>query len=95
MLVKVAVAVALKVPVVVAAATVTDAGTASKVLLLASVTVDPPVGAAALRLTVHVLIPPGLRLVGLQVSAEIRPGATRAIMTLRELLPRLAVTAGF
>jgi hypothetical protein len=41
----VAAAVALNVAVVAPAATVTDAGTVSKVLLLPSVTLDPPAGA--------------------------------------------------
>jgi hypothetical protein len=40
-----AAAVALNVAVVAPAATVTDAGTVSEALLLASVTLDPPVGA--------------------------------------------------
>jgi hypothetical protein len=40
-----AAAVALKVAVVAPAATVTDAGMVSRVLLLARVTLDPPVGA--------------------------------------------------
>ena len=78
---KVAAAVALKVVVPAPAAIVTDAGTASRVLLLFSVTVDPPVGAAAFKVTVHLLTPPGLRLEGLHVSVETRTGATRAIMT--------------
>lgn len=39
-------AVALNVAVVAPAATVTDAGTVSRVLLLASVTAEPPTGAA-------------------------------------------------
>jgi hypothetical protein len=41
-----AAAVALKVAVVAPGATVTVAGTVSKALLLATVTLDPPVGAA-------------------------------------------------
>ena len=88
-------AVALKVAVVAPAATVTDAGTVSKVLLLVSVTLAPPVGALWVSVTVHVLTPLGPRLVGLQASAETGPGATRAIMTPCELLPRVAVTVGF
>jgi hypothetical protein len=93
--VKVAAAVALKVALVAPAATITDAGTLSKVLLLFRVTLDPPVGAAAFKVTVHALTPLGLRLVGLQPSDETRTGATRAIMELFELLPRVAVTVGF
>ena len=41
-----AAAVAVKVAVVAPAATMTEAGTASEALLLVSVTLDPPVGAA-------------------------------------------------
>jgi hypothetical protein len=94
LLVNVAPAVALKAVVLAPAAIVTDAGTASRVLLLLNVTVDPPVGAAAFKVTVHLLTPPGLRLEGLQVSVETRTGATRAIMKFCELLPRVAVTVG-
>ena len=50
-----AAAVALKVAVVPPAATVTDACTVSEVLLLASVTLDPPVGAVWVSVTVQVL----------------------------------------
>ena len=48
-------AVALKVAVVAPAATVTEAGTVSRALLLASVTLVPPVGAAWVTVTVQVL----------------------------------------
>jgi hypothetical protein len=86
-------AVALKVAVAVPAGTVTDAGTVSNVLLLASVTLDPPAGAFWLSATVQVLAAPGLRLVGLQVSEETRTvaGANRSIVVVWELLPRVAV----
>ena len=50
-----AAAVALKVAVVAAAATVTDAGRMSEVLLLASETVAPPAGAVWVSVTVQVL----------------------------------------
>ena len=46
-------AVALKAAVVAPLATVTDAGTVSALLLLARFTVSPPLGAAAVRLTVQ------------------------------------------
>jgi hypothetical protein len=52
-----AAAVELKVAVVAAAATVTDAGTVSEALLLDRVTEEPPVGAVCVRVTVHVLTP--------------------------------------
>jgi hypothetical protein len=60
--------------------------------LLASETLEPPAGAAALNVTVQVLTPPGLRLVGLQVSAETSTGAVRLIVAVLELLPKVAVT---
>jgi hypothetical protein len=64
------VVVALNVAVVAAAATVTEAGTASAALLLERVTLAPPDGAAALRVTVHALDAFCPRLVGLQASEE-------------------------
>jgi hypothetical protein len=63
-------AVALNVAVLAPAATVTDAGTVSKVLLLDSVTLDPPVGAEAFKATVQFAAALGLRLPGLQVRDE-------------------------
>ena len=87
-----AVAVALKVAVVAPAATVTDAGTVRRVLLLASVTLEPPAGAAWVKVTVHVLAALWLRLVGLHVAPETSPGANRLIVAVCELLPRDAVT---
>jgi hypothetical protein len=87
-----AAAVALNVAVVAPAATVTDACTVSEALLLASVTLEPPAGAAWERVTVQVLAEFCPRLVGLQVTPETRPGATRLIAAVCELLPRVAVT---
>ena len=52
-----AAAVAVKVAEVAPAATVTEAGTVTAVLSLESVTVAPPVGAAAVRVTVQPLVP--------------------------------------
>ena len=92
MLAKVAAAVALKVAVVAPAATVTDAGTVSKVLLLASVTLAPPVGAAWLKVTVQVLAALGARLAGLQATPDTSTGASRLMVAVFELLPRVAVT---
>jgi hypothetical protein len=51
-----AAAVALKVAVVAPAATVTEAGTVSEALLLARVTLEPPVGAVWVSVTVQVEI---------------------------------------
>jgi hypothetical protein len=85
-------AVALNVAVVAPAVTVTDAGTVSKVLLLASATLDPPVGAVWVSVTVHVLTALCPRLVGLQATPETSTGASRLMVAVCELLPRVAVT---
>ena len=87
-----AAAAAVKVAVVAPAGTVTDAGTVSKVLLLASITLEPPLGAAWVKVTVHVLAVPGPRPVGLQATPEMRPVATRLMVAVFELLPRVAAT---
>jgi hypothetical protein len=86
-----AAAVALNVAVVAPAATVTDAGTVSEALLLASVTLDPPVGAVWVRVTVHVLTALCPRLVGLQARVETSTCASRLIVAVWELVPRVAV----
>jgi hypothetical protein len=88
-----AAAVALKLAAVAPAATVTEAGTVSSALLLASVTLAPPVGAVWVSVTVHALTAPWPRLVGLQDTPETRTGAARAIVAVCELPPRVAVTA--
>jgi hypothetical protein len=67
----VAAAVALKVAVVDPAAAVTDAGTVSEVLLLASVTAEPPAGAAVFKVTVQLAAVLVFRLTGLQATDEI------------------------
>jgi hypothetical protein len=77
--------VALKVAVVAAAATVTDAGTVRVELVLVRVTEAPPVGAAWVRVTVQVLEEFGPRLVGLQASEETSTGATRLMVAWAEL----------
>ena len=79
------VVVALKVAVVAAAATVTDAGTLRVELVLVKVTLAPPVGAAWVRVTVQVLEEFGPRLVGLQASEETSTDATRLMLALAEL----------
>ena len=86
-----AAAVALKVAVVAPTVTVTDAGTVSKVLLLVSVTLDPPAGAVCVSVTVQVLTALCPKLVGLHATPDTRTGAVRVIMAVCELLPRVAV----
>jgi hypothetical protein len=80
------VVVALKVAVVAAATTVTDAGTVRVELVLVRVTLAPPVGAAWVRVTVQVLEEFGPKLVGLQATEETSTGATRLMLVLAELL---------
>jgi hypothetical protein len=53
-----AAAIALKVATTAPAATVIAAGTVSELLLLASVTADPPAGAVWVSVTVHALTAP-------------------------------------
>ena len=78
--------VALKVAEVAAAATVTEAGTVRVELVLVSVTLAPPVGAAWVKVTVHVVDELWPRLVGLQASEETSTGATRLTVVFAELL---------
>jgi hypothetical protein len=52
----------------------------SSVLLLASVTLDPPAGAAWVSVTVHVPTAPCPRLAGLQAAAETSTGASRLMV---------------
>jgi len=75
---------ALKVAVVAAASTVTDAGTARVAFVFVSVTVTAA-GAAFVSKTVHALDEFAPRLVGLQVSEEISTGATRLTVVFAEL----------
>ena len=90
-----AAAVALNVAVVVPVATVTDAGMVSEALLLARVTLDPPVGADWVTVTVQVLTALCPRLVGLQARVETSTGASRLMAAVWELLPKVAVTVAF
>ena len=84
--------VALKVAVVAAAATVTDAGTVSVVLVFVSVTNAPPAGATLVSVTVQALEAFCPRLVGLQASDDTSAGATRLIVALAEVLLYVAAT---
>lgn len=75
-------AVALKVPVVDPAATVTVAGTVTSLVLLVRVTAVPPVGAAALRVTVQASVPAPVRVAFVQVR-ELRAPAVVSPVPLR------------
>jgi len=68
--------VALNVAEVDPAATVTEAGTVSTVLVFVSVTTAPPAGATFVSVTVHVPEAFGPKLAG-QASEETSTGATR------------------
>jgi hypothetical protein len=85
-------AVAVKVAVVAAAVTVTEAGTVNELLLSAIVTVVPPVGAAFDSVTVQVLVPLEFRLMGVQASEDRVTAVTRLMEAVRETLPSVAVT---
>jgi hypothetical protein len=58
----------VKLPVVAPAATVTEAGGVSAVLLSESVTPVPPVGAACEMVTVQLVLPPDATEVGVQLK---------------------------
>jgi hypothetical protein len=86
-------AVALNVVVAEPAGTVTvDAGTGSSALLLDRETAVPPAGATWLRVTVQVVPTPEVKLVGLQVSEDRTPGATRLTVAFFETPLRVAVS---
>ena len=78
--------VALKVAVVAAASTVTDACTVSVLFVFVNVTEAPPTGAALLSVTVQVLDAFGPRLAGLQPSDVTVTGATMLTDVLAEVL---------
>ena len=61
-------------------------------MLLPSVTLDPPVGAVWPSVTVHVLTALSPRLVGLHTRVDTSTGASRLIVAVFELVPRVAVT---
>jgi hypothetical protein len=60
------------------AAIVTEAGTVAEALLLASVTTAPPVGAAAVKVTVPVTDVPPVTLAGLTVT-ELKDAVATAV----------------
>jgi hypothetical protein len=81
-------AVAVKLAVVLAAATVTEAGTVSAPRLLESATVAPPV---CETVTVQVELPPEPSVEGAQLSAVRVTGAVRATLAVWVLPFRVAV----
>jgi hypothetical protein len=84
-------AVAVKEPVVAAAATVTLAGTVKLALLLVKVTADPPVGAGPLRVTVQALVPGPVKEAGLQVRLLTVTDGTLTTPPVAEVVSDMAV----
>lgn len=74
------------------AGTVADAGTVSIELADDRVTAEPPLGAARFRTTVQFAVADGGRLDGLHATELTVTVATRLMVALCELLPRVAVT---
>lgn len=83
---------AVKLAVVADAATVTEAGTVSSVLLSDRATERPAVGAAALSVTVQVLLALEVNAWGVQVRLLKVTGAVKAIEALVEVPLAVAVT---
>ena len=77
---------ALKLPVVAPAATVTETGTVSAVWLLLKDTAAPPAGAGLVSVTVQELVAFDPRLVGLHAREDTRTGANRLMVAGAELL---------
>lgn len=73
------------------AATVTEAGTESRVLVLDSETLAPPESAFFVSVTVQVAEAEGARVAGVQDTAETRTGATRLTAAVLETPLRVAV----
>jgi hypothetical protein len=87
--------VAVKVAVVEPAATVTEAGTVTALLLLARLTAKPPVGAAAFRVTVQLSVPdpvndPLVQLSALNTGTPVPLRLTTVEVPLEELLVRVS-----
>jgi hypothetical protein len=85
-------AVALKVPDVVPAATVIEAGTVRLAALSDTETVDPPEGAALVSVTMQVLTPPEGRLEGLHCRVEMRTFEVRFRVVVLDAAPSEALT---
>jgi len=77
--------VALKFAAVAPAATLTEVGVVSAVLLSERATLAPPVGAALVRVTVQMLEALGPRLLGVQAREDTATGATRLTFALAEV----------
>src|ERR1035438_849968 len=91
-----AAAVALKVAVLAPVATVTDAGTVSETLLLASVTLEPPAGATEFKVAVQLAAALGFRFAGLHVRDDMVGTITIAFVTAGAVspLPIASTTTG-
>jgi hypothetical protein len=63
--------------------------------LVATVTVVPPAGDTWFSVTVHTLMPFGIRFTGLQARPDTSTGATRPITAVCALAPSVAVTVAF
>jgi hypothetical protein len=85
-------AIATKLAVVDAAATVIEAGAVSNGLLEEMVTLRPPVGAGALAVTVQVLLAPDVSEAGTQTSEVTVTGGARLMEAVFELPFKAAVT---
>ena len=85
-------AVAVKVPEVLPAATVTEAGAERAALPLLTATAAPPDAAALESVTVHVLLAAELRLVGLHARDATLAGATKERDADAEVALYVAVT---
>jgi len=72
----------VKLAVVEPAATVTEAGTGSAVLLDETATLEPPVGAACVNVIVQVVLPPEVIVAGVHCSADT---VTRGVMVTGEV----------
>jgi hypothetical protein len=83
-----AAAVAVNAALVAPEATVTEAGTVTLPLRLDKLTKSPPLGAAAVRLTMHVLVPAPVSDAGLQL---IPAGTTVTVGTTTAIAPPVAV----
>jgi hypothetical protein len=80
----------VKVALVLPANTVTDTGTLAAVLLLLSVTMDPPIGAGLFKATSPVELAPPIKLVGLRLNM-LRAGGFKVNVAVIVAPPQLAV----